>query len=352
MQRGARRTGRVGSRCPHDASFASGGRKRSRRGLPRRGVERGRLAGPSSGAPPPRPLVAGRPVRSRGAGLDASFFPSVGFGRVAGIFAALGYRPDVARDLAGLTTNATPLAVLRGRPMPSSPTPAQLSDRFYADRWLATPHLPRGAPTSPALANLVLRPGSAAGGVGCGLSGHGEPVRGRHHVFGSLLASLGRTGSAGPAARNRPGRGLRVSTIEDSRDDAVGSSAGAGPGGELASWALARLAGRARSHAHQLRTHWASRPEPRRSPGFERNCWADWPGCLLPRRTRWSVSGRSSTRSRGRDGTCCRGEPASCCSEALITALSRFARAATRCAERGRGWYGCRRGDGPSGWSP
>jgi hypothetical protein len=85
----------------------------------------------------------------------ASFFPSVGFGRVRAIFETLGYPPAVARDLAGLTTTATPLSVLRSRPMPAAPTAAQLTDRFHADRRLATPHLPQGAPTSPALANLA-----------------------------------------------------------------------------------------------------------------------------------------------------------------------------------------------------
>jgi RNA-directed DNA polymerase len=85
----------------------------------------------------------------------ASFFPSVGFGRVRAIFDALGYPPGVARDLAGLTTTATPLPVLRSRPMPASPTASQLSDRFHADGRLASPHLPQGAPTSPALANLA-----------------------------------------------------------------------------------------------------------------------------------------------------------------------------------------------------
>lgn len=84
-----------------------------------------------------------------------SFFPSVGFGRVRAIFEALGYGPAVARDLAGLTTTAAPLRVLRSRPMPSMPTASQLTDRFHADRRLASPHLPQGAPTSPALANLA-----------------------------------------------------------------------------------------------------------------------------------------------------------------------------------------------------
>ena len=85
----------------------------------------------------------------------ASFFPSVGFGRVQAIFSSLGYPPAVARDLAGLTTTATPFSVLRNRPLPATPTAAQLTERFHADRRLASPHLPQGAPTSPALANLA-----------------------------------------------------------------------------------------------------------------------------------------------------------------------------------------------------
>ncbi len=39
--------------------------------------------------------------------------------------------------------------------MPASPSASQLTDRFHADRWLAHTHLPQGAPTSPALANLA-----------------------------------------------------------------------------------------------------------------------------------------------------------------------------------------------------
>jgi RNA-directed DNA polymerase len=71
------------------------------------------------------------------------FFPSITAARVLRVFLTAGYPEPVARALTRLTTHATPAAVL-----------AERSLAWAVRRRLATPHLPQGAPTSPALANL------------------------------------------------------------------------------------------------------------------------------------------------------------------------------------------------------
>lgn len=77
------------------------------------------------------------------------FFPSITTARVQAIFRSLGYPDAVASTLTGLCSNTTPPDAWDDEELIGFDEWRRHSQRLYEK-----PHLPQGAPTSPALANL------------------------------------------------------------------------------------------------------------------------------------------------------------------------------------------------------
>ena len=79
------------------------------------------------------------------------FFPTVTGARIAALFRTAGYPEAVAQTLAGFCTNNAPLSLWN-----QGGEPSRTSTESYRSRQLLRArHLPQGAPTSPALANLA-----------------------------------------------------------------------------------------------------------------------------------------------------------------------------------------------------
>lgn len=111
------------------------------------------------------------------------FFASVAAGRVQGIYRAAGYPPEVARVLAALSTNVVPAREWAALPTPADPALALRHGRL--GRRLALPHLPQGAPTSPALANL------AAYGLDVRLTAYAASIEARYTRYADDLTFSG-----------------------------------------------------------------------------------------------------------------------------------------------------------------
>jgi RNA-directed DNA polymerase len=77
-----------------------------------------------------------------------NFFPSISRARIQALFRTIGYPETVADLLGGLCTNAAPKDIWKS---------TAAGTRIWDTQTLyARPHLPQGAPTSPALANLCV----------------------------------------------------------------------------------------------------------------------------------------------------------------------------------------------------
>ena len=117
------------------------------------------------------------------------FFPCIRRPRVAAIFRRIGYPEQVASLLAGLCTTATPLWVWESPDLPPI-------HRLREARWLyAELHLPQGAPTSPAIANL------SAYRLDCRLQGLAHTASAHYTRYADDLAFSGESDFARCAKR-------------------------------------------------------------------------------------------------------------------------------------------------------
>jgi RNA-directed DNA polymerase len=104
-----------------------------------------------------------------------NFFPSIPASRIHAMLTALGYPAEVARLMTGMCTSIAPFRLCR---------------QHRGGEIYSSPHLPQGAPTSPALANL------AAFRLDCRLSAAAESVGASYTRYADDLAFSGDTNFA------------------------------------------------------------------------------------------------------------------------------------------------------------
>lgn len=113
------------------------------------------------------------------------FFPCLIGARVQALFRIMGYPESVANLLGGICTNATPHEVWRTQTSAFEVNPIQLRE---AQALYSRVHLPQGAPTSPALANLC------AHRMDCRLAGLAKSVDAHYTRYADDLAFSGGEG--------------------------------------------------------------------------------------------------------------------------------------------------------------
>jgi RNA-directed DNA polymerase len=143
------------------------------------------------------------------------FFGTVTAGRVFGIYRSCGYPEGVAHLLTALTTNSIPRSLWAARAHAASSVLAD--SHFRLGQHLRHPHLPQGAPTSPALANL------SAYRLDLRLSGLARTAGIVYSRYADDLALSSPTPLARPHVertretrrRNRCRRGLQSQSVQD-----------------------------------------------------------------------------------------------------------------------------------------
>jgi hypothetical protein len=108
------------------------------------------------------------------------FFPSIRAARVQAMFRTTGYPDRIASLLTGICTNAAPRRLWQ-----DSRSQVSMHERMRARGLYSSPHLPQGAPTSPALANIC------AHRMDCRLSGLARAISAEYTRYADDLVFSG-----------------------------------------------------------------------------------------------------------------------------------------------------------------